>query len=285
MCDCGNIVIKNTSFFKNGKVFNCGCEKRPSRFLDITGWNMWEHGVPDSRLKVLHKTKQNKGSNWYWLCECQCKDKNIIEASEGNLLSGHIKSCGCLSKEVATKRKKYNKYDIFDDYVIGYTQYNNPFYVDKCDYEKIKDIYWLESNETQYNMKRLFGEVNGRNIRQHVYLGFSGYDHINRNELDNRRNNLRKCTIQQNNYNRGIRSNNTSGIIGVSWSNERQKWCAAIRHNNKLYALGRFYDKDEAIKVRLEAEKKYFGEFSPQIHLFEQYGIETPKISRVSDSI
>ena len=43
LCDCGNVVIKNTSFFKNGKVFNCGCEKRPSRFFDIAGWNMWEH--------------------------------------------------------------------------------------------------------------------------------------------------------------------------------------------------------------------------------------------------
>jgi len=37
--------------------------------------------------------------------------------------------------------------------------------------------------------------------------------------------------------------------------------------------IGLFDNKDDAIKARLKAEKKYFGEFAPQRHLFEQYEI------------
>ena len=43
--------------------------------------------------------------------------------------------------------------------------------------------------------------------------------------------------------------------------------------NNKTKYLGSFKNKEGAIKARLEAEAKYFGEFAPQRHLFEQYGI------------
>ena len=41
--------------------------------------------------------------------------------------------------------------------------------------------------------------------------------------------------------------------------------------------LGHFDNKDDAIRARLNAEVKYFGEFAPQKHLYEQYGIKTPQ--------
>ena len=37
--------------------------------------------------------------------------------------------------------------------------------------------------------------------------------------------------------------------------------------------LGYFNIKEDAIKTRLEAEAKYYGEFAPQRYLFKQYGI------------
>ena len=48
---------------------------------------------------------------------------------------------------------------------------------------------------------------------------------------------------------------------------------ARIVLNKKDIYLGRYSNKEDAIKARLEAEIKYFGEFAPQRHLFEQYGI------------
>ena len=48
---------------------------------------------------------------------------------------------------------------------------------------------------------------------------------------------------------------------------------ARIVLNKKDIYLGRYSNKEDAMKARFEAEIKYFGEFAPQRHLFEQYGI------------
>ena len=99
------------------------------------------------------------------------------------------------------------------------------------------------------------------------------YDHINRNPLDNRKLNLRPCNLFQNAMNSSIMSNNTSGITGVNWHKNEQKWVARIQYYNNRILLGYFNNKDDAIKARLKAEKEYFGEFAPQRNLFEQYGV------------
>lgn len=69
------------------------------------------------------------------------------------------------------------------------------------------------------------------------------------------------------------KKNNTSGFSGVSWDKERSKWVAYIVIDKKRKKLGRFDDKKDAIKTRLLAEEKYFGEFAPQRHLFKEYSI------------
>lgn len=86
-------------------------------------------------------------------------------------------------------------------------------------------------------------------------------DHINRNKLDNRKCNLRICTQQQNSMNRGLQSNNTSGITGITWSKVANKWQARIKINKQLKHLGYFDDLEKAIEVRKQAEIKYFGEY------------------------
>ena len=86
-------------------------------------------------------------------------------------------------------------------------------------------------------------------------------DHINRNRLDNRKCNLRICTMQQNCMNQNKRSNNTSGYTGVLWDKAKNKWTARIKVNYKQIFLGYFNDLEEAIEVRKEAEIKYFGEY------------------------
>lgn len=87
-------------------------------------------------------------------------------------------------------------------------------------------------------------------------------DHINGNTLDNRKENLRICTHQQNMCNQKTRFNNKSGAKGVYWSEQRQKWCVQIAVKNKTIPLGRYNLFEDAIKVRKEAEQKYHGEFA-----------------------
>lgn len=105
-------------------------------------------------------------------------------------------------------------------------------------------------------------------------LGYEKPDHIDRNALNNRKSNLRPANSIQNAENRKLRKTNKSGITGVFWSKDCNKWEAYICHNYNRIRLGFFVDKEDAIIARLRAEKEYFSDgFEPQRHLFEQYGI------------
>lgn len=86
-------------------------------------------------------------------------------------------------------------------------------------------------------------------------------DHRDRNRLNNRKTNLRIATPSQNGMNKNIRSNNTSGRVGVHWSASNNKWCAMICDNGKHTNLGYFDDFDDAVACREAAEQERFGEF------------------------
>jgi hypothetical protein len=86
-------------------------------------------------------------------------------------------------------------------------------------------------------------------------------DHRDGNGLRNVRSNLRLATTTQNQRNRGLQRNNTTGVTGVYWHNQNSKWSVNIAINGKRKYLGSFNDFDEAVATRREAEVKYFGEF------------------------
>lgn len=81
-------------------------------------------------------------------------------------------------------------------------------------------------------------------------------DHINGDPTDNRIENLREVTNQENCKNARIGKNNTSGRVGVSYygHNGWSKWHAYIRGNGKLISLGYFEDFDAAVAAREAAE-------------------------------
>lgn len=85
-------------------------------------------------------------------------------------------------------------------------------------------------------------------------------DHIDGNGLDNRKSNLRARTQSENNMNKKIQSNNTSGFAGVSWHKKQRMWTSFIRMNGESILLGSFYYMRNALKARIEAEEEYFGE-------------------------
>ncbi len=86
-------------------------------------------------------------------------------------------------------------------------------------------------------------------------------DHINGNRDDNRISNLRLATSSQQMCNTRIRSDNTSGVKGVS-RHFRGKWAAEIKMNGKKKFLGLFDDLQSAARVRKAAEERYHGEFA-----------------------
>ncbi len=88
-------------------------------------------------------------------------------------------------------------------------------------------------------------------------------DHENRRPGDDRWDNLRPATSGQNKCNRGARSDNKSGVIGVAFDGARGKWRATMVIGGKRVLYARFGTFDEAARARRAAELQHFGEFAP----------------------
>lgn len=100
-------------------------------------------------------------------------------------------------------------------------------------------------------------------------------DHKNRNRLDNRKSNLRKCSTSENQKNK--KSSGKSKYLGVSFRITKQKYknkkgviktytysriISQIKVNDKYIYLGTFKDEVGAAKAYNEAAIKYHGEFA-----------------------
>ena len=87
-------------------------------------------------------------------------------------------------------------------------------------------------------------------------------DHINQNGLDNRKENLRICINDQNQYNKKPDVSNSSGLKGVSWNKKRNKWNAQISIEKVRTNIGNFNTKEEAARVYDANAHHYYGEFA-----------------------
>jgi hypothetical protein len=87
-------------------------------------------------------------------------------------------------------------------------------------------------------------------------------DHVNGNGLDNRKDNLRTCTDQQNGGNQGVRKNNTSGFKGVCLCKRTKRWAAAITIAFRTIHLGYYATVAEAAQAYNAAAINYYGAFA-----------------------
>ena len=87
-------------------------------------------------------------------------------------------------------------------------------------------------------------------------------DHINRDRADNRFSNLRLATTQQNQRNLSLACTNTSGIKGVHWHKQRNKWRAKVQHKGRFIHVGCFELLEDAAAAVQKARRKVHGEFA-----------------------
>ena len=106
--------------------------------------------------------------------------------------------------------------------------------------------------------------IDGVSYKAHrlIYLIFHGVipndiDHINGITNDNRIANLRSVSKTENQRNKKLSRNNTSGFTGVFWGKQYNKWIARVKVNNKNIHLGSYSDIEDAISARKAANIKY----------------------------
>ncbi|MDU6435210.1 MAG: HNH endonuclease [Pantoea sp.] len=123
--------------------------------------------------------------------------------------------------------------------------------------------------ETTCGTGHLQVKVLGRRIQAHRMAWFLFYgtwpageiDHINGVKTDNRIENLRDCSKSDNQCNRGMNRNNSSGYKGVYLHKKSGKWMARIGRQGKSYGLGYFSTPQEAYSAYCAAASNLHGEF------------------------
>jgi len=87
-------------------------------------------------------------------------------------------------------------------------------------------------------------------------------DHINRNIKDNRFCNLRLVDSQGNSINCSMCKHNTSGVRGVYWDKQMNKWAAQIKNKGRKIHLGYHIEIDDAKDAYDKAALEIHGEYA-----------------------
>lgn len=198
---------------------------------------------------------------------CICgNDNKTVNTDIGILCGKHYSQYIRYGKVKLRTKYDLNEIEEFSNHAIIYL-YNKDgdiiaeTLIDKEDIPKVINNKWcrdkngyVKNSKQGYLHRILLGETN-------LFI-----DHINGNKLDNRKRNLRICNNADNLKNRvKLPKNNTSGILGVRFREDRNKWYTEIQCNKEKIYLGSFSSLEEAIKARLNGELKFFGKYKSKI--------------------
>jgi hypothetical protein len=136
------------------------------------------------------------------------------------------------------------------------------YLVDDDVYEWASSFKWY--NNKGYAQRHIVVDGKKSTVRMHreILSASDGVlvDHISRDRLDNRRENLRLCTHVENARNRSVGRGNTTGLKGVG--RQGRYWYARIRVGGARIRLGFFHSKEDAYSAYVDAARKYHGDFS-----------------------
>lgn len=247
-CDCGKEILVNTRRLQNKTVTDCGCipkvtARRGNVAEDLTG-RVFGH------LTVLYRT-ENKRGRTCWMCRCDCGKEKVATAQD--LKAGKVKSCGC-----HTHDHDHNRIDLTG------RKFGRLTAVEPTGRRNNKgSVYWRCvcdcGGEAEYTEDML---VHGR------YLSCGCLKKKNQKELANKLHRIDGTCIEIL-ENRKYRRDNTSGFRGV-FRMKNGHYRVDIGFKGKRFYLGTFTEYNEAVEVRLEAEKTIYKGFLDAYHKWKE---------------
>lgn len=193
------------------------------------------------RLTVVSELP-SEGNKKRWQCICDCGNSKVAITSV--LRRGDCKSCGCLHQEYLSKRHSKTDTDLTGK------RFGKLTALHRVKVEGKKNIMWLCQCDCGKRVEVAASELKRGHVRscgclisEHVNSWFEAGTNVSA---------LLAGTIS---------SRNKSGVQGVHYDPSRNKWVAEIMFQGKRYRLGRRTDKQEAIRLRKEAEEKLHGDF------------------------
>ena len=214
--------------------------------------------IPPSREKFKHhfccKEHHNLFMEEKYLMKCDYCGKSFLRCY-GEIKKAEKHYCSNECRYKASRGK--NDYIEHKDYIEVKCK-NYSVLLDKEDFKKIESKIMTRKKENDntpyaYVLNKPLHRVI-MNCPKNMVI-----DHINHNGLDNRKQNLRICTVRDNCRNRVLSNRNTSGHLGVSWSQRMEKWKVTIQVGNKSLHGGYFEKIEDAVKSRKDLEKKYWS--------------------------
>lgn len=143
--------------------------------------------------------------------------------------------------------------------------------VDDVDYDYLVQFSWQykrgPKHSSGYAKRGIFnedGKASSLLMHRDIMVAKRGQyvDHINRNGIDNRRENLRFATPSQNAANSKRHKSNKSGYKGVFTHKQSGRWLAHIRINGKSTHVGIFDCPKEAHEAYMKAAREHYGDFA-----------------------
>lgn len=139
--------------------------------------------------------------------------------------------------------------------------------VDDEDFENVSRLKWcITSLNPDKPARKVYARHSSRCVLMHRFIlnapkGIH-IDHINHDTLDNRKINLRLCTVSENLRNRGPERTNKSGFKGVYWNTRDKVWRAQIKLHQQVKPLGTFRFPQDGAMAYDRAAIQLHGEFA-----------------------